>query len=109
MKRPWGSFKVVGRWSGKITVKILKVEPRSRLSLQRHRHRREEWLCLKGDAEVQVGSKTFRLKAGERTAVARNQLHRIYSERGAELLEISFGLFDEGDLVRVEDDYGRAP
>jgi mannose-6-phosphate isomerase-like protein (cupin superfamily) len=108
VKRPWGSFTVVGEWSGRITVKILKVEPRSRLSLQKHRHRREEWLCLSGSADVQLGRRKFRMKVGDWTRVQRNQLHRIYSEGGAEILEVSVGKFSEEDIVRIEDDYGRA-
>ena len=99
---------MVGQWSGKITVKILRVDPRSRLSLQRHRHRDEEWLCLRGSAEVRVGDRTTKVNVGDRTVVPRNRLHRIYSERGAEFLEVSTGKFSEDDIVRVEDDYGRA-
>lgn len=108
VRRPWGGYTVVGQWSGKITVKILKVDPRSRLSLQRHRHRDEEWLCLRGNAEVQVGEKKMKVGVGDRTVVPRNCLHRIYSERGAEFLEVSMGKFSEDDIVRLEDDYGRA-
>ena len=98
---------MIGEWSGKITVKILTVSPGSRLSLQKHRHRREEWLCLRGVATVQVGTRTLRLKAGDWTKVQRNQLHRIYSKGGADILEVSFGKFSEEDIVRLEDDYGR--
>ncbi len=108
VRRPWGTYELVGQWSGKITVKILTVNPRSRLSLQRHTRREEEWLCLKGSAEVRVGDRTFRMEPGDRTLVRKNELHRIHSERGAEFLEISFGRFSEKDIVRVEDDYGRA-
>ena len=106
--RPWGSYTVVGKWSGKITVKVLRVKPRSRLSLQKHMHRDEEWLCLSGSAEVTLGKKTFKMAVGDRTRVPRRTLHRISSEDGAEILEVSFGEFSEDDIVRVEDDYGRA-
>lgn len=108
VKRPWGSYTLIGRWSDQITVKLLAVNPKSRISLQRHSHRDEEWLCLKGSARVQVGKRTFTMNVGDRTAVHRNRLHRIYSEKGVELLEVSFGKFAESDIVRVEDDYGRA-
>lgn len=108
VKKPWGSFRVVGEWSGKITVKILRVEPGSRLSLQKHLHRREEWLCLSGSALVRVGKGSFKVKVGDWVRVPRNRLHRISSEEGAEILEVSFGRFSEEDIVRVEDDYGRA-
>ena len=108
VRKPWGTYRVVGQWSDRITVKILTVNPHSRLSLQKHRHRDEEWLCLSGSALVQLGSRTFRVKVGDRVSVPRNRLHRIQSESGVELLEVSFGKFSEEDIVRVEDDYGRA-
>lgn len=107
VKRPWGSFRVLGEWSDKITVKIIRIEPGSRLSLQRHRHRREEWLCLSGSAEVQVGARSFKMKVGDWARVQRNQLHRIRSRGGAEILEVSVGKFSEDDIVRIDDDYGR--
>lgn len=107
VKRPWGTFRVVGEWSGKITVKLLSVNPHSRLSLQKHGHRDEEWLCLSGSAEVRVGHKTLRMGVGDRATIPRGVLHRIYSKGGAEILEVSFGKFSEDDIVRVEDDYGR--
>ena len=106
-RRPWGSYRVIGEWSGKITVKVLTVDPHSRLSLQKHQHRTEEWLCLSGKAEVRVGNRTFTLGVGDRATIPRRQLHRISSDGGAEILEVSFGKFSEDDIVRVEDDYGR--
>lgn len=108
VQRPWGTYKVVGRWSDRVTVKILTVSPGSRLSLQRHRYRDEEWLCLSGSAQVRVGNRTFKMRVGDRTTVPRNRLHRIYTRGGVELLELSFGKYSEEDIVRVEDDYGRA-
>jgi len=108
VRRPWGTYTFVGEWSDKITVKILKVNPRSRLSLQRHKFRDEEWLCLRGSAEVRVGTKSFRMGVGDRALVPRNKLHRIYSEQGVEFLEVAFGRYSEDDITRVEDDYGRA-
>jgi mannose-6-phosphate isomerase-like protein (cupin superfamily) len=106
--RPWGTFRVVGEWSGKVTVKILTLNPRSRLSLQKHMHRREEWLCLSGTAQVQIGRRQLKMKVGDWARVQRNQLHRISSEKGVEILEASYGKFSEDDIVRFEDDYGRA-
>jgi mannose-6-phosphate isomerase-like protein (cupin superfamily) len=108
VERPWGTYTVVGRWSDRITVKILKVNAGSRLSLQKHRSRDEEWLCLSGSAQVRVGDRTFRMRVGDRATVPRNRLHRISSPKGVELLEVSFGKHSEEDISRVEDDYGRA-
>jgi len=108
VSRPWGHFTVVGSWSGRITVRILTVKPRSRLSLQKHRFRDEEWLCLSGRAKVQVGRRKFVIGVGDKASIPRNHLHRLGSDAGAEILEVAFGKFLDDDIVRVEDDYGRA-
>jgi len=105
-KRPWGKFVVLGRYPG-ITVKIITVNPGSRLSLQKHALRDEEWLCLEGNAVAQVDGTKRRLRPGSRAYVPRNHLHRLSSKSGAEILEVGYGDFRESDIVRVEDDYGR--
>jgi len=107
VRRPWGRFTVIGSWPSKITVKILTIDPHSRLSLQKHRLRDEEWLCLSGRAKVQVGARTFQLKPGSKVFIPRMHLHRVGSEVGAEILEVAYGAFNEEDIVRLEDDYGR--
>jgi mannose-1-phosphate guanylyltransferase/mannose-6-phosphate isomerase len=106
--RPWGTYRTLGQWSDRITVKVLAINPKSRTSLQKHEHRDEEWTCLSGRAWVTVGKRSFFLKVGEKTYIPRRKLHRASSTRGAEILEVSYGKFDEDDVVRVEDDYGRA-
>ncbi len=106
--RPWGHYTVIGSWSDRIMVRILTVKPKSRLSLQKHRHRDEEWLCLKGRADVQVDDRKLTLGVGEKVSIPRGHLHRLGSEDGTEVLEVAFGKFRDEDIVRVEDDYGRA-
>jgi mannose-6-phosphate isomerase-like protein (cupin superfamily) len=108
VRRPWGNFTVIGTWSDRITVRILTINPRSRISLQKHKFRDEEWLCLRGRARVRIDDRTFVLKEGEKTFVPRNHLHRVGSYLGAEILEVAHGRFRDNDIVRVEDDYGRA-
>ena len=107
VRRPWGRFTIVGSWPSKITVKILTIDPHSRLSLQKHRLRDEEWLCVSGRADVRVDKRTFHLKAGEKIFIPRMHLHRVGSDVGAEILEVAYGTFREEDIVRLEDDYGR--
>lgn len=107
VERPWGTYTTLGQWSDKLTLKVLRVNPRSGTSLQKHEHRDEEWTCLSGRAQVTVGKRTFVLHIGERTFIPRKKLHRLASAGGAEILEVSYGKFDEDDIVRVEDYYGR--
>lgn len=108
VQKPWGYYRVLGQWSNSITVKVLTVNPHSRLSLQKHEHREEEWLCLQGRAEAQVDDKSLILNVGDKVLVPRTSLHRLSSDIGAEVLEVSYGRFDEDDVIRFEDDYGRA-
>jgi len=107
VERPWGTYTTLGQWSDRITLKVLKINPRSRISLQKHEHRDEEWTCLSGTARVTVGRRTFVLRVGKRVFIPRKKLHRVSSVGGAEILEVTYGKFDENDIVRVEDDYGR--
>ena len=104
--RPWGGFKQFVL-NEKCTVKILSVKPFGVLSLQKHRTRREEWYFL-SDGWVQIGARKRRVKKGESVVVGKGVVHRIFSKGSKiEVLEISFGTFDEEDEVRLEDKYGR--
>jgi len=106
-RRPWGEFVVIGKWPG-ITVKLIRVRARHRLSLQKHSLRDEEWLCVKGVAVAQLDREKHPLRAGSKVFIPRNRLHRLSTVSGAEVLEVGYGQFKERDVVRVEDDYGRA-
>ena len=107
--RPWGSFTtIVKNAKGATTVKVITVNPDSRTSLQKHAKRSEEWLCLTGTAVVEIdGVKTILHKGGTAT-VPVGSIHRIGSEEGCEILEVSTGEFYEEDIIRFSDDYGRA-
>ena len=60
-----------------------------------------------GVGKVTVGKKTWRIKGGDEVFIKKGQLHRAEGVKTLKLLEITFGDFDSGDIVRVEDDYGR--
>lgn len=107
VRRPWGHVTILRTWPSKITVRVLTINPHSRISLQKHRLRDEEWVCVSGRAKVQVDKRTFELKTGEKVSVPRTHLHRVGSDAGAEILEVAYGTFKDDDIVRLEDDYGR--
>ena len=47
-------------------------------------------------------------EAGEKLFIPRQTVHRLSAGEGpVRLLEISFGEFDEEDIIRLEDLYGR--
>lgn len=106
--REWGSFDTLVL-NSPCTVKILYVRANSRLSLQYHKKRTEHWQVIYGQCTVQIGDDVRTLYTGERAVVPAGVKHRIITNHSqiAQILEISFGEFDENDIVRLQDDYGR--
>jgi len=106
-KRPWGSFT---RFTNNevSTVKILHINKGEEFSLQYHTHRQEFWKILKGSPEIIIGNETKYPKEGDEFVIEPNTNHRIYAPvDDVIVLEISKGHFDEDDIVRIEDKYGR--
>ena len=108
--RPWGNWTVVATGQGYI-IKQIEVLPGKKLSLQSHSHRSEHWIVLKGDAEVTVGDEKVALAENGQVFIPPQTKHRIHNS-GSDLLsfiEVQIGSrLDEGDIIRFEDDYGRA-
>lgn len=106
-KRPWGNFERF-TINEKSTVKILTIKPKQKFSLQYHKNRKEFWKFLDNPAKVTLGKKTIRVKKGDEIFVPAKTLHRIEAYyKPVRVLEIAFGEFDEKDIVRIEDAYGR--
>lgn len=107
VKKPWGKFEEFTH-NEKSTVKILTVLPKRELSLQVHKKRTEFWHILSGNCSVTIGNTVFEAREGDQFEVNRLEKHRIKGgTKTARILEISSGNFDEGDIVRLEDKYGR--
>jgi mannose-1-phosphate guanylyltransferase/mannose-6-phosphate isomerase len=105
--RPWGSFDRFTQ-NEPTTVKTIRVSPGQRLSLQRHHDRAEFWRVLDGTGTAEVAGVEYPLALGTDVFVPQGALHRLTAgDNGVEVLEIAFGHFDENDIERVEDDYGR--
>jgi mannose-1-phosphate guanylyltransferase/mannose-1-phosphate guanylyltransferase/mannose-6-phosphate isomerase len=106
--RPWGSFERF-TLNEPSTVKIITVDPNQELSLQQHEHRDEEWKMLKGSGTIIVGGTKTEGAPGDEFFVARKMHHRVAGgPEGLMFLEIALGQFDENDITRFEDNYGRA-
>ncbi len=106
-KRPWGKF-IRFTLNEKSTVKILTVNPKKAFSLQYHKNRKEFWRFLDNKARVTIGKKTFTAKKGDELIVNKKTPHRIQAiSKPVSILEISFGKFNENDIVRLKDDFGR--
>ena len=106
-KRPWGSFEEFIT-NEKSTVKILTIKPKKRFSLQYHKERIEFWKFLDNPAKVTIGNKTIKVKKGDELKIKKKVNHRIEAlDKEVNVLEISIGNFNEKDIVRIEDDFGR--
>ncbi len=110
MQKPWGKFEQYTH-NTLSTVKVITVEPGSSLSLQYHNWRDELWVVLDAGAEIQLGDTVIRPQVGEKVFIPRSMVHRLSTagDRSVRILEVSFGEFDENDIVRLEDLYGRVP
>ena len=107
IKTPWGSEEQF-TLNEMTTVKILRVNPDSECSLQYHNKRREFWKVLSGQVLAIIGDKVIEMKTDDEVEIPIGVKHRLkHKEGNVQVLEISFGDFDENDIVRLEDDYGR--
>ncbi len=105
--RPWGKFERYTH-NESSTVKIITVNPGEAFSLQTHAHRTEFWKVIKGSGEVTIGSEIHPAKEGDQFLILDGQAHRAEANpEGLQFLEIAFGEFDESDITRLEDRYGR--
>lgn len=107
--RPWGRFVVLDRTPGSLTKRI-DILPHSRTSLQKHLHRQEHWVVLKGQLKVTRGDEEFFLEAGQATLIPKGVVHRLENagKDVVSLIEVQKGdLLSEEDIVRFHDDYGR--
>ena len=107
--RPWGYYDSIDADNG-FQVKRILVNPGAKLSLQKHEHRAEHWVVVKGVAKVTCGEKTFSLKENQSTYIPKGEVHRLENQEGVdlEIIEIQTGDYlGEDDIIRLEDDYQR--
>lgn len=107
--RPWGFFEILADEENH-KVKRITVEPGCRLSLQKHRRRKEHWCFVTGEGVVVVDSREERVRPGYSVDIPSGALHRIINtgKEKVVFIEVQLGsYFGEDDIERVEDDYGR--
>lgn len=106
---PWGYYEILSDASDH-KVKRITVEPKGRLSLQRHKLRNEHWFVVAGYGSAVVEDEAFPLKAGSAFDIPALTRHRIQnsSTENLVIIEVQTGeYFGEDDIERFEDDYGR--
>lgn len=108
--RPWGFYKTTFM-NDFSQAKIIKVNPKSRLSLQKHAHREEYWVCVYGEGTVQIDESLKSIKAGDTLFIPKGSMHRLENTSENQSLfisEIQLGdYFGEDDIIRFDDDYNR--
>ncbi len=107
--RPWGSYEGIDRGE-RFQVKRIVVKPGGRLSLQKHHHRAEHWVVVRGTARVTSGEEQFLVSENQSTYIPLGTLHRLENPGHIplELIEVQSGSYlGEDDIVRFDDQYGR--
>nr|WP_294171198.1 mannose-1-phosphate guanylyltransferase/mannose-6-phosphate isomerase [uncultured Sphingomonas sp.] len=108
--RPWGSYESLDQ-GARFQIKHIVVQPGEQLSLQMHYHRSEHWIVVKGTAEVTVGDKVSLLQENQSTYIPAGTTHRLANPGKVplEMVEVQCGPYlGEDDIVRFNDEYGRA-
>ena len=107
--RPWGSQDSIDD-GDRFQVKRITVKPGGQLSLQKHYHRAEHWIVVKGTALITNGDEQTLLTENQSTYIPIGVEHRLENpgKLDLELIEVrSGGYLGEDDIVRFEDTYGR--
>jgi mannose-1-phosphate guanylyltransferase/mannose-6-phosphate isomerase len=107
--RPWGFYQSLDSGS-RFQVKRIVVKPGAQLSLQRHAHRAEHWIVVRGVAEVTIGHETKILHENESNYIPQGAMHRLRNpgKIDLELIEVQTGSYlGEDDIERFDDIYGR--
>jgi mannose-1-phosphate guanylyltransferase/mannose-6-phosphate isomerase len=107
--RPWGFYQTADL-GARYQVKRICVNPGARLSLQKHFHRSEHWVVVRGAAEVTVGEEVRLVHENESVYVPIGSVHRLANpgKIPLELIEVQVGSYlGEDDILRLEDVYRR--
>ncbi|MBC7193280.1 mannose-1-phosphate guanylyltransferase/mannose-6-phosphate isomerase [Marinobacter sp.] len=108
--RPWGTYEGIAQ-ADRFQVKRITVNPGASLSLQKHHHRAEHWVVVKGTATVHRGEETMLLTEDQSTYIPLGVTHRLTNPGviPLELIEVQTGSYlGEDDIVRFQDTYNRS-
>lgn len=107
--KPWGYYIDLSD-DEDYKVKKIVVNPGSRLSLQKHKHRAEHWVVSNGTAKVTNGDDIIILKEKGSVFIRKSSVHRLENigSDPLHIIEVQFGkILEEDDITRLEDDFGR--
>lgn len=107
--RPWGTFEVLDKGE-RHQVKRIVVKPGGILSLQKHFHRAEHWIVVKGTAQVVKGRTNHMLSENQSIYIELGEVHRLENpgKIDLEIIEVQTGSYlGEDDIIRIGDVYKR--
>ncbi len=107
--RPWGYYESIDMGE-RFQVKRIVVNPGGILSLQKHRHRAEHWVVVRGTAEVTIGEQVRAVHENESVYIPIGSVHRMANKGkiSLELIEVQTGSYlGEDDIERLDDVYKR--
>ena len=107
--RPWGWYQTMDLGE-RFRVKRIQVNPGRKLSLQKHHHRAEHWVVVRGTAEVTRDDEVMLVRENESVYLPLGCVHRLANPGmiPVEIIEVQTGAYlEEDDIVRIEDDFGR--
>ncbi|WMS42106.1 mannose-1-phosphate guanylyltransferase/mannose-6-phosphate isomerase [Acuticoccus sp. MNP-M23] len=110
VNRPWGGYTSIMNGE-RFQVKHLFVSPGKRLSLQKHHHRSEHWVVVRGTAEVTIDGEVKTLSENQSTYIPLGAVHRLANPGRIrlEVIEVQTGSYlGEDDIERLQDEWGRA-
>ncbi|MGL3607059.1 mannose-1-phosphate guanylyltransferase/mannose-6-phosphate isomerase [Rhizobium sp. G187] len=108
--RPWGGYTSILN-GDRFQVKRLFVHPEKKLSLQKHHHRAEHWVCVRGIAEVTIDDKVTILHENQSIYIPQGSVHRLANpgKIRLEVIEVQTGSYlGEDDIIRLVDEFGRS-
>ncbi|MFZ2727827.1 MAG: mannose-1-phosphate guanylyltransferase/mannose-6-phosphate isomerase [Methylococcaceae bacterium] len=107
--RPWGHYDLVDSGERYQTKRIV-VKPKAQLSLQKHHHRAEHWVVVKGTALITKGDEQHLISENESIYIPLGVIHRLENPGviPLEIVEVQSGSYlGDDDIVRFGDSYGR--
>jgi mannose-1-phosphate guanylyltransferase/mannose-6-phosphate isomerase len=108
--RPWGWYDIIDEGDF-FKVKRILVKSGASLSLQKHNHRAEHWIVVKGTAQITIGNQVLNLTENQSIYIPIGKVHRLANLKSepVEIIEVQTGSYlGEDDIVRLQDQYNRS-
>ena len=108
--RPWGNYTILLD-DNDCKVKTIIIKSGESPSYQYHFKRSEVWTIIQGDGELKLNDVIIPVSEGYTYHIEKEAKHQIKNTGTNDLIFIEIQLgeyFGEDDIVRLEDNYGRA-